>query len=175
MKDPQYFDLDKNSLDSEWCSQVRLYHDAAERLADARRDWEHAKTQAEIACAEVAKEVRDYPMKYGLEKVTESAVKEAVTLSRKVRDAELAVVDARHAFDICEVEVQTLDHRKKALENLVQLRLADYFSEPKLPNRNGREEKDRMERRSAFKARKRNGKSKGRKHVIAVGMEPGDL
>src|SRR5690349_13171684 len=112
MKEANYFELDKNVLDEEWVLQPKLYHEAATRLADARRDWEYAKTQAEIASAEVAKEVRDYPLKYGLEKVTEPAVKEAITLSKRAREAELAVVEAKHAQDICQAEVDTLDHRK---------------------------------------------------------------
>ena len=152
MKDPQYFDLDKNALDEEWVQQVKLYHAAAERLADARRDWEHAQAEAKIAAAEVGKEARDFPLKYGLEKVTEPGIKEAITLSKKSRDAELAAIEAQHAYDVCKAEVETLDHRKHALQNLVQLRLADYFAEPRVSG-NGRERMDEAERRSAFKAK----------------------
>ena len=43
------------------------------------------------------------------------------------------VIDLGHKVGMLEAAIKTLDNRKKALEDAVQLRLSDYFSEPKKP------------------------------------------
>jgi len=128
------FQIDEHSLDKEWVNQPRLYHKYAEAAADARRDMDEARNILEITKAEINKEVRTNPEKFGLKKkVTELAVAAAVSAATEVRDAEQEVIDARHRYDVLQAAVYALDHRKRALQGLVALFMANYFSTPRAP------------------------------------------
>jgi hypothetical protein len=129
--EPDFFEIDKNQLDREWVRQPGLYHKYALQLADAKRDFEQAKTAVDLAEASADSDIRERPQKYGIEKVTEAAVKATVAGHKAVKEAIAALHEARHKVDVLQAAVTTLDHRKKALENLVDLRLADYFAEPR--------------------------------------------
>jgi hypothetical protein len=134
---PDFFDIDVNALDREWVNQPALYHKYALRLADARRKLEQVKTASEISNAELDADIRARPEKYGIEKVTEAAIKSGIMCAPAYIAASKEVIDAKHAVDVLAAAVATVDHRKRALENLVDLRLADYFSEPRHKRGNG--------------------------------------
>ncbi len=129
--EPDLFDIDPHRLPEEWVQQPRLYRQYADKLADARKELEEAKAVCEIAEADIDKMVRSTPSEFGLEKVTEASVQGAVILSQRVQRAKTKVIDARHKVGVLEAAVSTLDHRKRALEKLVDLHLADIRAEPR--------------------------------------------
>lgn len=137
--------VDENELDDEWVQQSRLYHRYAVLVADARRAMDESKNQLELEKADVDKSVRENPADYGLEKLTEAMIGQAVTRSHSVQNAQKALIDARHEYEVMQAAVAALDHKKSALENLVKLRLADYYSEPKAKDVS-REAVDQMEK-----------------------------
>lgn len=145
-----FFELDPNRLHEEWVAQPKLYHKYADRLADARNKYEQDKANLELIEAELSLEIRKDPLLFGLEKATEDAIKKAVLVQKKYREALVWTMKRKHVVDTMSAIVQALDHRKKALEKLVDLRLADYFSEPKESKR-AKEESERK----AFKGRQR--------------------
>ncbi len=153
MKEPDIFDLDKDALDEEWIAQPRLYHEHAEKLADARTEWERNKSNLEVVEAELDKDIRLNPSKYELEKITEPVVEKTIALQSRHQKAKRATTDAKHKVDLIQAVVDALDHRKKALENLVQLRLANYFSEPRVKGEAGRAMKE-AEEDKAFSRRR---------------------
>ena len=134
--EPNIFEPNKNRLDEEWVAQPRLYAEYAIKLAGARSDLERAKARADVAEAELDKEIRMNPEKFGLSNVTEKGIKSTITLQREYRKATKAIIEAKHLVDVLDAQVSALDHRKKALEKLVDLRLSDYFSEPRTPIKN---------------------------------------
>ena len=154
MNDHDFYEIDANRLDAEWVSQAKRYHHYAEKLAECRRAWEQAKAERDIVAAEKDKEIRSHPGRFGLEKVTEPVVEKTILLSKGYQAANQAVIEAKYALDIVQAAVDTLDHKKKALENLVSLRLSDYYAEPRAPRGAGRAVDD-METDRAFGTRKR--------------------
>ena len=130
--EPDLFNIDPNRLDSEWLIQPRTYRKEAEQLAKIRRQFEMAKADRDVTVAETAQGVRRNPAVYGVDKVTEKAVEEIVTI--KSREAEQKVIDAKHALDVQQAMIDALDQRKHALEDLVKLRLAAYYADPKMPS-----------------------------------------
>lgn len=127
------FEPDKHNLDIEWTKQPRLYAEHADKLADARADLDRAKAELEVVEAELKLDIRRRPEKYGVEKLTEDTVKSVVPLQRQYKVAQDKVFGAKHKVDILSGYQTALDHRKKALESLLQLFLADYYSKPHLP------------------------------------------
>jgi len=145
------FDLDKNKLDSEWLEQSALYYEHALKLADARADYDEAKAAREVVAAETDRKIRKSPEIYGLEKVTESGVANAILLQKEHKAAVQKEIDKRRAVGIVQAMVDALDHRKKALENLVVLDSRNYWSRPQTPkDDNTRDRLEAKERQSAF-------------------------
>jgi len=122
---PNEFELDK-----EWVAQPSLYLKFATALADARARYDQAKAQLDVIKANVNLEVRKEPQEFGISKVTESVVSSAVATDVRVVKAQEAVTKARHEVDILTAAVTALEHKKAALEKLVQLHLASYYAKP---------------------------------------------
>lgn len=127
----EFFEIDKDRLDEEWVNQPRLYYKYARRLEEARSTLEQAKARVELIYAELDSRIRAKPEKFKLEKITDAAVKAVIQADEDYRAALTDMHNAREDVGTYQVAVGTLDHKKKALENLVDLRLADYFSEPR--------------------------------------------
>ena len=140
------FDLNPNKLDTEWVQQPKLFYQAAEKLAEAKAELEKSKTNKDIVMAELDRNIRAEPDKFSLSKVTEPVVEQTIILQGEYKKAQKRFLDAKHNVDIAQVVVDTLDHRKSALENLVKLRLANYYAEPRSPQGKSREEVDELVR-----------------------------
>jgi len=153
-----YFDIDELGLDREWLAQPRLYYQAATDAANARKDLDVARTQLDAIRATVAKDVRSTPESYDLDKATVDAVKETVELADEVQEAIEATHEARLRLDLCSAAVVALDHRKKALENLVYLHGQNYYSQPRA--KEGTKELVQDMKSQARKERKRKKKGK---------------
>jgi len=161
------FEIDKNGLDEEWVNQQRNYAKSARAMADAREELERAKASEEVSKdelklvdAELELDIRKNPSKFDLDKVTEGAVEKAVIIQERHRialketyKARNERIKAQHAYDIYQAEVYTLNNKKSAIESLVQLRLSDYFSEPRLKGAAGEEMKE-AEENKAFSRRR---------------------
>jgi hypothetical protein len=100
--------------------------------AELRREVNEAEAFLDVTEAEVAKECRDTPGKFGLEKPTDSAVKAAVVCDLRVKDAQSKVHRRKHDLDMMNSVVSALDLKKRSLTELVNLHTIGYFSDVKL-------------------------------------------
>ena len=154
-RDELRLEIDENRLDDECIGQPRLYYEWASRLADAKRDLEEAKAEAEVVKAETAKAIRSDPSQFDLAKVTENSVEETVVVQDEYGDSLKAVRDARHKADVLQGAVVSLDQRKRMLEKLIELWMAGYFASPKVPG-DMREQMDESSQRSTWGKGRRN-------------------
>ena len=155
---PDFFRIDQNRLDQEWLRQSQLYYEHALLLADAKEALERAKSNRDIVAAEEAREIRLRPEHYGLpDKPSIPMVEGAVLEQGAYQKANEKVIQAQHDAAVAQAAVDALDHRKRALQDLVQLRLANYFSEPRLKGEGAaRFQQDGVDR-AVGKAKKRRG------------------
>lgn len=144
------FTPDKDNLDEEWVRQPELYHEYATQLADARLEQSEAQNKLEIVTANLDAEIRSDPESYGLAKITDAVVKATIPSQPEHKKATQKVQKARHRVDVLQAAVAALDHKKKALENLVYLHGQNYFSSPHAKGMDG-EEIDRAARRAKSK------------------------
>lgn len=136
------FTPDRDNLDDEWVRQPELYHSYAVQLADARKVQDERKNKLEVIQAELDSEIRQNPEEFGLEsRVTEGSIKATIIQHSRYTKALQRLLDAKHSVDILQAAVVALDHKKKALENLVYLHGQDYFSSPKARG----EDREKME------------------------------
>jgi len=128
--DKDIFLINQERLDKEWLDQPKLFGKYAEKLADARYEVAIAEAKFNVVRAETDMAIRENPGKFGIEKVTESGIAAASLLTKEVRRAQQTVLNKKHLVDLLQAAVNALDHRKRALENLVKLFGMDYFSKP---------------------------------------------
>lgn len=151
------FGIDKNVLDDEWLGQPKLYFRWAVELEDARADLEQSKSDFDLAKAEIDLKIRSHPDKYDLpDKTTENMIKATIPGTPEYKEAEDEYLEARHRVGVLQAAVTALDHRKKALENLVSLHGQKYFASPRASEttRDAMEEVEKKSVRSRSKAKR---------------------
>jgi len=126
-------EIDQLRLDEEWLNQPRQRQVWGELLADAQLAYDEAKSYLEVIKAETDREIREDPDGYGVLKVTETAVANAVTVYPAVKIATKKMNEAKHKVNVLQAAVDGLEHRKRALTELVELHGQDYYSVPKMP------------------------------------------
>lgn len=153
------FDLDLNKLDRHVVEQVRMVEENGSKLADARRDYAAAKSNYELTESEIYLLVRKDPERAKLDgKPTEAAIKAKVATHKKVREAELAMLEAKHAQDVYESKANALEHRKRMIEAAVTLFVQSYWSKPDVRGKGAaREVVEEMKRERVFGKRRKDG------------------
>lgn len=138
--------IDLLNLHLQWAEQPELVMYWNRAYADASRNWELYKMEAEIAradmkrvTAELTVEVSDNPDQFGLGRTTESTVSSTVIQQPEYIQAQLRVwkaskkvVEAQHAMDIVRAATKALEDRRRALENEVILHGRGYYAEPRV-------------------------------------------
>ena len=134
----EFADIDLNNLEREWVEHVSKVREFTERSAETKRKEAEAKATMELAEATLLRDIRSNPDKFGLApKPTEGAIKNCVLYQKRYKDAERAYIQAKYDNDLVDAAVKTLDHRKRALENLVSLWSQGYFATPREKKANG--------------------------------------
>jgi len=128
--------IDEHNLEKEWVWQPSLYYKYATKLADAENRLDEAKADLECTKAELDSDIRSNPDSYGITKVSEKAIENCVPQQEAYQKALEQYQKANHLVRVLKAMVTSLDHRKRALTSLVELHLANYYSEPKLPRDN---------------------------------------
>lgn len=131
VQDGSFIDIDEMQLHKEWLNQPRLYLQYASKLADATHEFDEAKSQLEVTKSEIDADIRRDPDSYNLEKVTETSIANTIPMQEPYREATNNLLEAKHRRDVLDAAVTALDHRRKALEKLVDLHLSGYFAAPK--------------------------------------------
>ncbi len=115
------FEIDKFRLDDEWVNQVRWYGNYAMKLAEAKAAYEQSKSKLEITIAELDRDIRSVPIKYGITKKTDTAVERTIPLQDKYKEDNQGMLKAKHAMDVLQAQINTLEQRKRSISDLVQL------------------------------------------------------
>lgn len=126
-------DIDPLRLDEEWLGQPKQRQTFGELHADAQLELDTAKANLSVAEAEADRDIRECPSDYGIDKLSEARVSATVTLHPAVKVAVKKLNEARHKVNVLQAAVDGLEHRKRALTQLVELHGQDYFATPKMP------------------------------------------
>jgi len=125
--------IDPNSLDVEWLEQPNLMLKYGRIAAQTKMDMDKAKERLEVVKAELDKDIRLNPEKYGISKLTEGVVASTIFLQPEYKEVSEAYIEASYEFNMARYAVQAISDRKDALENLVKLHGMQYFAGPSAP------------------------------------------
>jgi len=122
-------------LKEEWKKQASLYSYFAKEYAKADKKKDLMKEKLDIIKAELDLEIRTNPKKFiEIPKITEAVVSSLILLQSEYKNAKQEFLDTENEALILNLGVKAFEHKKKALENLVQLCLSERWSEPKEPS-----------------------------------------
>lgn len=122
--------INEHGLDNEWKKQAQNFMTISKEAADADADAKRAKENLEVVKADLYLSIRK-KMEEGGEKVTEAILEAKIKSNGEYTLALTDFLDKTHNAQILKAAVQAFDQKKSALENLVRLKLAGYYSEPK--------------------------------------------
>lgn len=125
-----YIEIDMHDLARGWAEHSGRYFKLSLRLATARNDCSEAKINQDLCQAQMMDKIGSNPTKYSLTKTTDAAIKAAVVASKEYQAATERVNETKFAQDILQGGLDAMDHRKRALENIVTLRGQAYFADP---------------------------------------------
>ena len=119
--------VDTNQLHLSAQEQPELMQLAGELAAEAKYAARKARLAAEIASATAAKDIRKNPATFGISKVTESSISEAVVLHPQVVKANTEAIEADKESDMAATIAVAFEHRKAVLRIEADLYANEYW------------------------------------------------
>ncbi len=144
--------IDQDALDVEWLEQPKLMMRYARIEAEAEREYNEAKMNLDLVKAQIDKRVRTDPDRFGIAKITETAVTGAILMTDDYKNAHQALNEALFNWNVAKGAVRAFHQRKDALENLVRLHGQQYFAGPSVPRDLGKEWEAKQRQRNVDKA-----------------------
>ena len=124
--------INSYNLEQELIKQPQLYYEWATASAEATSIKEAEKTKLEIIKSQVEKKIRGNPKKYGIENVTEGAIKNEINCSIRIRKQNKIYLEACSNERILTKAETAFHQRKSMLQSLVQLIVFIHGGDPKL-------------------------------------------
>lgn len=121
-----YLAIDKMALDDEVVRQPSLFYEVSEAYAEAVVERDACKEQLAMTDAELDAEIR---VKAGDEKITETAVKGRVQVSKKHKKSFDEYLAAKEYADKLDALKDAFKQRSSMLRDLASLFVANYFEE----------------------------------------------
>lgn len=155
LPDVDLFRPDKHRLDEELQEQPKLCRIYSDHSADAQKDLDEAEARLEFVEADLDRDIRRFPERYGYEEKapTEPAIKKTIVLNKRYQEANKEVIQARYRVNQLKGVCNSIEHKKKSIESLVYLHSQGYWAEPRV-NGEGRKKVGEVTADRAFGKRK---------------------
>lgn len=125
--------IDETALDVEWLDQPRKVFRYGKHLAHVNKELELSKESLNVVKAELDKAIRQNPAAYGIDKLTETQVSNAILLQDEYQAANKEMIDLRYEYEMAKVAFQAIAGRRDSLQNLTSLHGQQYFAGPRVP------------------------------------------
>lgn len=125
-------EIDRYNLEKEWTGQAALFYRYGIELAEARLEADGAKAELDVTKAELDASIREDPEAYDVVKVSETAISNVILQQPAYQLALDELNTATHKVRLLEAMTKALEHRKRALTDLVTLHISNYYAEPQV-------------------------------------------
>lgn len=132
----RFIGINPDQLDKEWRQQPNYVFIVGEGVVDARRRRDAVKDKLDLRKSELSMIIRSDPEScthIPLTKTTEGAISEAVECHPEIVKLKGQYNEMKYQHELLQNMQNSLEHKKKALENLVHLHMSAYYSNPKDP------------------------------------------
>ena len=123
--------IDEHNLEGEWLEQPSYFLYYAEAHAEALYERDMAKSRLDLQYAKMYSDIKKNWEKYFDSKPTEPAIKEFIMKHPAYQTLERKLIEAAKDVNLLLSVKTAFDHRRRALENLVSLKIAGFHSEPR--------------------------------------------
>lgn len=147
--------VDELNLQEECVQLPSQYLRASYQAAELRNELAVNEIKFKSAEAELSKNVRDNPGKYGIEKVTVASVDDVVSASKELSVIRGAMQATRHELDRAQGLMSALEIKKRSLTNLVSLYSMSYQGTIKKPSSMPASNKERQAQEAITEQRKK--------------------
>lgn len=142
------FEINPLDLDGEYVRFPRNYAKAARELAEATDDYERAKAALKAVTSELDYAIRSNPEGYGITKVTDAVVAQALVRQKRYHTSHDEMLTAKRAMELAQAVVDTFDHHRWCIDGAARLWVAGYFStDMKPPKTMPEERRDEIRRK----------------------------
>lgn len=124
--------IDEHALDYELKRQSQLIMKYVLLQVKAMTEKDLTKERLEQVAAELDIKIRKNPSAYGLDKVTETAIKNVILLENEYIKQTEEYLNCKEDEATFSGVLKALDHKKKSLEKLSDLWVAGYYSSPNI-------------------------------------------
>jgi hypothetical protein len=122
--------IDETALDIELLIQAEQLMQYGQLMAQAKKEEEEAVMNLEVLTAKYDKAIREEPAKFGLERITETAISGAIKRQKRIMDAEQALLEAKYRVNVFSYAYTAIKAKGDNLSNLVKLYGTSYFAGP---------------------------------------------
>lgn len=120
--------IDGSKLGEECLGQAVLYNQIGELVSEIKRTARTSKDTLDFTEARLKKEARANPGQFGIQKVTEAALDEAVKTHDEYRSAQKEYGDAQYLADCAAVLLTSAEQRKSMLKDAVSMAIHELYS-----------------------------------------------
>lgn len=138
-------EIDRHGLEEELLVQAPTFHYWLMQHVNAQRDKENTQAHVDETVGQLADAYR--ASLTGSKAPTETAVKQAMSSDQSYMEAMEGLREANHTVNVLGAAVKAMDSKKRALENLVELRGQDWHSRPKRIDKEAEERSEAEGRR----------------------------
>ena len=125
--------IDKHSLDIEWEKQPALFEKYARASVEATAERDRKKLDRDTTIAELRLKILNFYNEQGSKKPTENAIDAEIIISEEHKQVSENLIAANEKVGLTDAAKWAMQQKRDALENMVKLHLAGYFSDPKIP------------------------------------------
>ena len=122
-------EIDRFDLVGEMEIQPGLFRKWSALLVEAQEERDDWKTKRDLHAADLDDSIRTEPEEYGIERVTETAIKNIVLQDETYQRLQKKRLAAERKINAYVGAIRTMEHRKRMLEKMADLWEAGYFSE----------------------------------------------
>jgi hypothetical protein len=145
--DTSFLEINEDDLGYEWIRQPKLFFDKSWKLAKTRGLLDESKAALELCYATLESRIREEPAVFDMPKVTDAAVKAKIPQIEEYQEALGAFNRVERKVALLDAAVSALEHKKRALEKLVDLKTMEFYSQPHASSES-KETTDRLEQKA---------------------------
>ena len=117
--------VDKHHLDEEWEIQPSLVYKYSKQLVSAEKALNDLELDKDVLFAELDEKAREQEVS------TEAKIKQWIIRQKEYQEVVKKRNNAKYEVGVLQGVVKAFEHKKKALERMVDLYLSNYWAEPK--------------------------------------------